>query len=148
MFKSKSTLWALAGSLLLLGCASLISEFDQKALDQAETLKATSLALMNKATNSHSDHKSEIDALKVAVEEAYAYAKQREQNLLTVKQWEVLKDAESNLLGGFLKLWESEGKLDAVFVEEATKLVAAGFDNIIELEKAKKGITNNPLNGE
>jgi len=55
-----------------------------------------------------------------------------------VKQWELLYNPEGNLLGGFLKKWETENQGQSpAFLDGVKKLVAAAFDEIIKLESRK-----------
>jgi len=51
--------------------------------------------------------------------------------------WEVIKDPDRTLLGGFIKRWKAETRLGQVFIIEAKKQVAKGFDLVAELEGAK-----------
>jgi len=62
---------------------------------------------------------------------------------LTVQQWEILKDPNRDLLGGFLKKWENEKVLHVVFIEEKKKQISNTFDEILKLEPAK---TNQRIN--
>jgi hypothetical protein len=52
--------------------------------------------------------------------------------------WELLGDPNGNLLGGFLKKWETENKGQSpAFLEGMGKNIAEAFDKIIELERHK-----------
>jgi hypothetical protein len=68
---------------------------------------------------------------------AYEYAKGRPKNTFSARQWEILKDPERNLLGGFLKKWKDEKVLGKTFVDDAIELVGDAFDTIIGLESGK-----------
>jgi hypothetical protein len=94
---------------------------------------------MDKATESFTLHKSEIENLKLDMEKAYEYAKAESKNEITTKQWEIVKDPNGNSLGGFLKKWEDEGSLSPVFITGAKKVISGHFDSIIRLEEGKKG---------
>jgi len=122
--------------MLLISCAS-ISLYDQKAYEQAVSLKVESLALMSKAIQPYSEHQKQAENLMIEVEKAYEYAKWRPKNEISAKQWEILKDPDGNLLGGFMKKWQRDSRLSPVFVENAKGLVASAFNKIIELESAK-----------
>ena len=122
---------------LLNGCAPLISPFDQVAYEQATSLKVEALALMDKATESYSEHEKDANRLSLEAEKAHEYAKGRPKNEISAKQWELLIDPEKNLLGGFLKHWKEKGKLSATFIREAKALVAEAFNLIIWVEGGK-----------
>lgn len=125
----------------LAGCSS-ISPFSQKAYEQATTLKVEALATMDKATNEYSSQKQAIDNLNMNVEKAYEYAKGRPNNEISTHQWEDMKDPSRNLLGGFLKRWESSKSLSVEFIEGAKVNVSDGFDQIIGLESGKEKPTS------
>ncbi|OQX27394.1 MAG: hypothetical protein BWK80_05505 [Desulfobacteraceae bacterium IS3] len=117
---------------------STISPFNQRAYEQATSLKAEALMLMDKATNPYSEYQSEVESLRLNLEKAYQYAKGLPKNEITTRQFEILKDPGRNSLGGFLKKWEEESALSAGFVEGAAGLISDGFDTIIELESGKR----------
>ena len=119
------------------GCAPLIVPFDQVAYEQATSLKVEALALMDKATESYSEHEKDANRLSLEAEKAHEYAKGRPKNEISAKQWELLIDPEKNLLGGFLKHWKEKGKLSATFIREAKALVAEAFNLIIWVEGGK-----------
>jgi hypothetical protein len=72
------------------------------------------------------------------VEKAYEYAKGRQKNEETTKQWEIIKDPQRNSLFGFLKRWEEKATLSPAFIKEAKGLVSEGFDAVIGLESGKR----------
>jgi hypothetical protein len=111
--------------------------YSQTAYEQATSVKAESLALMEKATEPYSQHAQEVAALLLAVDKAYEYAKGRPKNEISTEQWAKIKDPNSNLLGGFLKRWKEKGQLNSTFVKEAEAQIAQAFDQIIELESGK-----------
>jgi hypothetical protein len=135
--RSAPLLWV----VLFLSACTTISPFNQKAYEQATSLKVDSLALMDKAkTDPYSAQKSSIDALKLNVEKAYEYVKGLPKNDVTTRQWEIIKDPKSNSLYGFLSLWEKDKDLTArqTFVDEAKGEVSKHFDQIISLESGKQ----------
>lgn len=127
--------------LLSLYACSHISPYSQFAYQQATSLKVEALALMDKATEPYENHKKQVEELQTKIEKAYEYVKGQPKNELSARQWEILKDPERNLLGGFLKRWKKESTLSNVFIKEAKGLVADAFDTISGLEsgKIKKG---------
>jgi hypothetical protein len=127
--------------LLSLYACSYISPYSQFAYQQATSLKVEALALMDKATEPYENHKKEVEELQTKIEKAYEYVKGQPKNEFSARQWEILKDPERNLLGGFLKRWKKDSTLSNVFIKEAKGLVADAFDTISGLEsgKIKKG---------
>ena len=128
-------------SLLLIltglqGCAS-ISLFSPAAYEQATSLKVESLTLMDKAAEPFERHRSEVDALSIRIEKAYEYAKGRPENEITARQWELLKDPDRNLLGGFMKRWQARSTLPRAFIDEAKGVISDAFDTIVGLESGK-----------
>ena len=93
---------------------------------------------MDKAVRPFAEHRPEVEIFRLNIEKAYEYAKGLPKNEITARQWEILKDPNRKLLGGFLKRWEEKSKLSEVFVREAQIQVAEGFDTIIELESGKR----------
>ena len=83
-----------------------ISPYSQFAYQQATSLKVEALALMDKATEPYENHKKEVEELQTKIEKVYEYIKGQPKNELSARQWEILKDPERNLLGGFLKRWK------------------------------------------
>ncbi len=124
--------------LTLAGCNNLIAPYNQTAYANATSIKAEALLLMAKATETYSDHQSEVDALMLRVEQAYEYAKGIPKNEDSTRQWEILKNPERNLLGGFMKRWREHGPLGETFIKNAREdLVGPAFEEIIRLESGK-----------
>jgi len=136
MKKSKFVLIA-AAVLCFLACGASISLHDHYAYTQATSLKVDSLKLMDKAVEDYSMHEDEVDDLLTKIEKAHEYEKARPKNDETIKQWEILKDPDKDLLGGFFKMWKEKGKVSQFFIEEKKKQVVKAFDEIIELESVK-----------
>lgn len=128
---------ALVLVLLSFHACSYISPYSHFAYQQATSLKAETLALMDKATEPYANHEKEINELETELEFAYEYAKGRPKNELSTKQWQILKDPDRNLLGGFIKRWKEKSTLSSEFIKEAKGLVADAFDTISGLESGK-----------
>lgn len=135
--KLASRSWLVLVISILAACSNLIAVYSQTAYEQATSIKAESLVLMNKATEPYSQHAQEVAALMLNVDKAYEYAKGRPRNEISTEQWARMKDPNTNLLGGFLKRWQEQGRLSPVFVKEAEAQIAKAFDQIIELESGK-----------
>jgi hypothetical protein len=129
--------------LSLVSCA-LIAHYDRAAYEHATSAKVDTLALMNKATGSYDEHAKEVEALVLELDKAYEYDRGRQLNKTTVAQWDVLRDPNRNLVGGFLKMWKAKGTLSATFVAEKRRQVADAFDQIIKLESGKPRPTKVP----
>lgn len=122
---------------LNIGACSSISTFSQYAYEQAVSLKVESLNLMDKATEEYSANKDIVEDLKTKLQKSYEYSKGRPKNDISTKQWEILISPDRNLLGGFLKRWESKNTLSKAFIDDAKGLVGDAFDTIIGLESGK-----------
>ena len=128
---------ALLLTTVFTGCAS-ISPYNAKAYEQATSIKATALITMTKAQNPYQESANEIEDLILEMDRAYEYAKGRPKNSESIRQWEIMKDPEQKLLGGFIQEWKTKQKLNTTYVELKKKQVGLGFDQIIELEGGKR----------
>lgn len=127
----------LASVLMLAGCA-ISPPFDAGALNQAKSLRASSLALMGKATEPFANHASEVTQLRSQLDQAVVASSARSRNKSVTKQWEILAAPQGHLLGGFLSRWQSSTTLGAGFITESQNLVGEGFDKIIAVEEARR----------
>lgn len=124
-------------AILILGGCKTISGYDQYAYAQGTALKVDALNLMDKATANFASQQAGIDDITTRIEKAYEYEKHRPKNAITVKMWELLKDPDRNLFGGFLKRWKEKDTLPTTFINEARIQVGEAFDMIVELESQK-----------
>jgi hypothetical protein len=115
-----------------------IATFDQVAYDKATGAKAEALALMDKATNSYGAHIKEIEAVSLTIDKAYEYDRGRALNSITVQQWQILRDPNRNLFGGFLRRWREKGSLRPDYIAEKKPDIAEAFDQITGLEIGKR----------
>ena len=127
----------LVATALLFAC-STIATFDQVAYDKATGAKAEALALMGKATDSYSAHVKEIEAVSLTIDKAYEYDRGRMLNAITVQQWQILRDPDRNLFGGFLRRWREKGSLRPDYIAEKKPDIAEAFDQITGLEIGKR----------
>ena len=125
-------------AVLITGCVSS-AIFNQKAYEQATSLKVDALTLMDQATEPFADHRKAVDELTIKIEKAYQYCLGLPNNEETIGQWEIIKDPDRNSLMGFLKRWETEKQLSQTFINNVKDLVSKGFDEVIELESKKVG---------
>jgi hypothetical protein len=122
--------------IALAGCNS-ISVFSQYAYQQAVDLKAASLSLISHSDQTYQNYQKDVEDLNQKIDKAYEYAKGRKDNELSIKQWEILKDPDGNMLGGFLKKWKSQDKISSTYLSEKIKQISDAFDEIINLENRK-----------
>ncbi|KAA2238432.1 hypothetical protein F0L74_19585 [Chitinophaga agrisoli] len=123
--------------LFLFACSPLISRYNEYAYQQTTALKVDVMLVMDMAADSFSTHQKELAALRVKVDKAYEYEIHRPNNRITIEMWQLLKDSSRNLLGGYLKRWQQDTKLNPVFIQEAKQQVGEAFDKIAELESGK-----------
>ena len=86
---------------------------------------------------SYDDHTKEVEELVRQLDKAYEYDRGRQLNKFTVAQWDILRDPNRDLVGGFLKMWKAKGSLSATFIAEKKNQIADAFDQIIQLESGK-----------
>lgn len=120
-----------------LAACETISPFSETAYRLSTGIKATSLVLMDKAAEPYSLHEDAAEALLLEARKAYEYALHRPKNEDSTAQWAIMIDPERALLAGFLRKWKEDGQLRPFLVAEAKRSVAAGFDQISELESGK-----------
>lgn len=138
MKKSREvSLLLLSVSLILSACAPSIAHFDPIAYERTISLKVETLALVAQAGEPFNQHAGTVAALQKELEKAYEAAKGRPNNEYTARQWEVLKNPEGNLVGGFFRHWRENNILRPVMITELQKQIAEAFDQIIGLEGGK-----------
>lgn len=114
-----------------------IALFDQYAYVEATSIKVDALHLIDHSVEPYSENSKEIDALNLKIEKIFEYEKHRTNNETSAQLWSLLKNPDKNLLGGYLKKWQSDGKLNKAFSQEAKVQISEAFDIIIELESKK-----------
>ena len=127
--------------ILFVGCAPLIGPYSQTAYQNATSLKATSLALMDKATEPCVNHEKDVESLQLEIDKAYEFVNGIQSNSISAKQWMILKDPNGALLGKFFKRWKSETTLKQEFITQMKGVISDAFDEIICLEANKKEAT-------
>jgi hypothetical protein len=134
-------------SLLLLafvlgGCGRLIAEYSLQAYTNATSLKAETLAMIDKSGEAYSLHAKEVDALNVKIDAAYEFSAGIPANQLSATQWAILRDPNRNLWGGFAQFWKTHGTVSAFFRQGVKKNIGDAFDEIICLEANKQAQTS------
>jgi hypothetical protein len=130
--------WILPLLLCVAACAPLIGPYSPTAYKNATSLKAETLALMDKATEPYSKYEQKVESLMVGIDEAYEYVHGIPSDSLSAKQWEILKDPDGALLGRFFSRWKSKETLSRVYIDEFSGIISDAFDEIICLEANKK----------
>ena len=132
----------LFAAAFLAGC-STIATFDKEAYDKATGAKAEALALVDHATEPYSSRSKHAEEVLLTVDKAYEYDRGRALNSITVKQWDLLRDPNGHLFGGFVRRWKEKGSLRAAYIEEKKPDIAEAFDQIIQLELGKRPTNSN-----
>lgn len=125
---------------LLSACAPLIGPYSPVAYQNATSLKAETLALMDKATEPYDPHKGEVDKLFVEVNKAHEFVKGVPSNSISSKQWEILIKPDGDLMGKFFSRWATSNSktLSKTFINEFKYVISDAYDEIICLEANKK----------
>ncbi len=123
-------------------CAPLIGPYSPTAYQNATSLKAETLALMDRATQPYSENEQRVQDLKVKIDAAYEYVNGIPSNSISAEQWKLLKKPDGKLLGKFLLRWKEEGVLSQAYINEFKGLISDAYDEIICLEANKKGSTD------
>jgi hypothetical protein len=131
---------AAAFAICSLVACNTIAPFDQAAYDKGTGAKAEALALMGKATGSYTSHLAEIEKVNLTIDKAYEYDKGRSKNAITIQQWEILRDPDKHLFGGFIRRWREKGSLNSEYINEKKKDIADAFDQITGLEIGKRKV--------
>jgi hypothetical protein len=123
---------------IVAGCAPLIADYNAEAYKNATTLKAETLALMDKSTESFTSHRNDVDRLTTKINAAYEYSAGLPSNQISAQQWQILRNPDGNLYGGFVRQWRSKNTLKPGYIAEKKIDVGEMFDFIICLEANKK----------
>lgn len=125
--------------VLLLGCcAPIIADYSVDAYKNATSLKAETLALIDKSGEKFTAHKPEVDALTTKINAAYEFAAGLPNNQLSAQQWQLLRNPDGNLYGGFVNVWRKQNTVSAAYRAGKRKEISEAFDFIICLEVNKK----------
>lgn len=112
---------------------------DLETLTALQSLKIDAISLMKKGAKSYESMAPQVNEYKAKMDDQIVYEDAKgEKNTKTVQMLKILSNPEGNLLGGFFKRWENEGKLNGPFIKEIAGVVSKNFDKVINLEKKKK----------
>jgi hypothetical protein len=120
-----------------------LAGYDQKAYENATTLKAKTLALYDKSLkeDSYTGNADPVDKLLVDLSAAYEYANGVEYNNEAASNWNDLIGDEDQMIKGWLSVWMDAGKISEIFAEQNRPQIEEGFDTIICLEANKRQLT-------
>ena len=129
-------------ALLLGACDPLIGAYSAEAYRNATSLKARSLAMIDRSAQSYSSNASDATNLMTDISAAYEYSKGLENNRLSAAQWDEMRDPEKGLMGGFVAGWKRNGTTGAFFRSEKKAQISRAYDYIICLEVNKQRATS------
>lgn len=133
------------GTLLLLisivlftvaGCVTS-APYDQYVYKESTSLKVDALKLMDKAEKPYPEQENDINSFTDQLDKLYEYELHRKKNNLRMQMWDLLRNPDKNLLGGFLSRWKKDSTLSPAFITEAKLVVGRAFDQLAELESGK-----------
>ncbi len=126
-------------ALGLLACDPIANPYSAEAFKQATSIKAKSIALIEKGTEPYSEHQETADTLLVEISEAYEFARGRGRKTSdeAAAQWAIVRDPDGGSVAGFINEWQSRGRMSTFTVEELGPVIALQFDRIIELETGR-----------
>jgi len=124
--------------LSIAACAPMIGPYSPTAYQNATSLKAETLALMDRATLPYPENEQRVQELMVKIDAAYEYVNGIPSNSISAQQWMLLKNPDGNLLGKFFLRWKEKGVLSPEYISEFKSLISKAYDEIICLEANKK----------
>lgn len=116
------------------GCKTYYDAYShQETID----VKNQTLQLMDSSANKYVNYELKIDSLKIRITKLYDYQKTRENNFATIEQWKTLL-RDNGTFYNFFNYWKSSIKIDSGYLKFIKPQMRLSFDQIIELESAKK----------
>jgi hypothetical protein len=120
----------------LAACAT-ISPYNEKAYENATSLKAETITLLGKAGDDYALHQKDVDTLELDASKANEFAKGLSQNTIIVEQYAIVLNENGGLLYGALKQWKAKHHLNEIEIREFSAQLGKEFDQIIALEQGK-----------
>ena len=120
-----------------------LAGYDQQAYQNATSLKAETLAMMDRSVEEDSlnSNKAAVDDLMVQLSAAYEYANGIEHNNEAARNWRDLIGNDELMIKGWIHMWREGGSISPAFLSEMKIQIAEGFDTIICLEANKRQMT-------
>lgn len=120
-------------------CTSIrLAGYDQKAYENATTLKAEVTAFVNEGGIECSIDDEKKGALQLKLESAYEYANGVEHNNEAASNW---RDQIDTLSESYFVACREQGRISQAFFDDLKMQIRQGFDTIICLEANKREIT-------
>jgi hypothetical protein len=117
-------------SLSVSGCLP-VSEFNQTATYKTISVKTDTLNLISKANENYANHMSEIDSLKLNVENVYQFSKSIPDNSDSLSRWEIIRDPQIISLFAPPERWKNKNPLSDAFISQVKILIAFNLNLII-----------------
>lgn len=137
--KQSITLFLLA--FVLTACDPIIGAYSAEAYKNATSLKARSLAMIDRSGKSYGSQEADAVALMTDIDAAYEFSNGLPKNSISARQWDEMRDPNAGLMGGFVAGWKRNGTTGSFFRGEKKKQIARAFDYIICLEVNKQKAT-------
>lgn len=121
-----------------------LAGYDQKAYENATSLKPATLAMVAKSgkEDSFAANAAATEDLLVKLSAAYEYANGIEFNNEAAKNWRDLIGNDDSMIKGWLAGWQNNGSVSQAFLPEISEQLAEGFDTIICLEANKRQLSS------
>ncbi len=129
---------------LICGACAQIADFSLEAYKNATSIKARSLNLIEVSTNSYASQKQKAEQLLLDIDVAYEFSAGFENNSEATEMWDIIRDGDENLMGGFVAFWRdrSPSGVSPDFAENFRDEVVFAFDRLICLEANKEAPTS------
>ncbi|MEL6869414.1 MAG: hypothetical protein AAFO81_06400 [Pseudomonadota bacterium] len=138
----------LLGCCLLVGCAIPLANYDQRAYENATSLKPLALAMIDRSMQRGSwlQYNRALEDLLVQLAAAYEYANGIEYNNEAAANWKDLIGDEERMMLGWATLWsncgdDTECRVSPALATEYKIQATEAFDIIICLEANKRQLS-------
>lgn len=129
-------------ALFIHGCTPIIAEFEVQAYKNATDLKARSLGIIDVSNEPYSKHQTNAEKLLTDINAAYEFVAGISGNQISARQWDIMRDKNRALMGGYLVYWKTNKTVGDFFKDQSRIQISKAFDYIICLEANKKQATS------
>lgn len=127
-------------------CNSLkTAVYDQYSYQQDISLKIETKNLLRHGTEEFSLYEDKIEGLLMEMEKMEEYEKNKPDNIISYKMWQLMTDVDKNSVAGLFKKWKENQQLSPAFLKEATQQISEAFDALIKYEISKNEEKENVL---
>ena len=130
-----------AAAVLLASCTTFAPSYNEQAYTNATSLKAKSLAMIEKSGTPYSRNASDVETLLVEIDAAFEFSKGLPNNTQSAKQWDLMRAKNGGLFGQYVELWKSQGTVGSDARQFSKKGISDAYDQIICLEINKQNLT-------